>query len=107
MPIYEYHCQKCGTMEIMQRITEKALARCPNCKGKIKKLISHTSFQLKGTGWYLTDYARKDGPKEEKKSDGESKGESQPAAAKSSDDKTAAKPATASSKPAASSSSTE
>jgi len=59
MPIYEYQCQKCGTFEITQRITEKPLGKCPNCKGKVKKLISNTSFQLKGTGWYVTDYARK------------------------------------------------
>ena len=60
MPIYEYRCEKCGTFEVTQRITDKALGKCPNCKGKVKKLISNTSFQLKGTGWYITDYARKD-----------------------------------------------
>lgn len=59
MPIYEYTCQKCGTFEVTQRITEKPLGKCPTCKGKVKKLISNTSFQLKGTGWYITDYARK------------------------------------------------
>jgi putative FmdB family regulatory protein len=59
MPIYEYQCQKCGTFEVTQRITEKPLGRCPTCKAKVKKLISNTSFQLKGTGWYVTDYARK------------------------------------------------
>ncbi|HKA32348.1 MAG TPA: zinc ribbon domain-containing protein [Candidatus Binatia bacterium] len=59
MPIYEYHCDKCGDFETTQRITEKPLSRCPTCKGKVKKLISNTSFQLKGTGWYITDYARK------------------------------------------------
>ena len=60
MPVYEYECQKCGTFETTQRITEEPLSRCPTCKGKVKKLISNTSFQLKGTGWYVTDYARKD-----------------------------------------------
>jgi putative FmdB family regulatory protein len=59
MPIYEYHCEKCGDFEATQRITEKPLSRCPTCKAKVKKLISNTSFQLKGTGWYVTDYARK------------------------------------------------
>ena len=59
MPIYEYDCQKCGTFETTQKITEKPLGKCPTCKGKVKKLISNTSFQLKGTGWYVTDYARK------------------------------------------------
>jgi len=90
MPIYEYQCQKCGTFEVTQRITEKPLGKCPTCKGKVKKLISNTSFQLKGTGWYVTDYARKDNnkgaekgengakPSAESKSDskGDSKGES-------------------------------
>jgi putative FmdB family regulatory protein len=61
MPIYEYRCDKCGQFEIMQKITERALQRCPTCQGKVTKLISNTSFQLKGSGWYLTDYARKDG----------------------------------------------
>jgi putative FmdB family regulatory protein len=59
MPIYEYQCQKCGTFEVTQRITEKPLGRCLTCKVKVKKLISNTYFQLKGTGWYVTDYARK------------------------------------------------
>jgi putative FmdB family regulatory protein len=59
MPIYEYDCPKCGTFEATQRITESPLSKCPTCKGKVKKLISNTSFQLKGTGWYITDYARK------------------------------------------------
>jgi len=80
MPIYEYQCGKCGTVEVTQRITEKSLSRCPTCKAKVKKLISNTSFQLKGTGWYVTDYARKDnGSKSEKGSKApatESKGES-------------------------------
>lgn len=64
MPIYEYECQKCGTFEATQRIIENPLSKCPTCKGKVKKLISNTSFQLKGTGWYITDYARKDNNKE-------------------------------------------
>ena len=75
MPIYEYSCQKCGVIEVTQRITEKALAKCPTCKGKVKKLISNTSFQLKGTGWYVTDYARK-GQNGEAKGDSGSKSSS-------------------------------
>ncbi len=79
MPIYEYRCQKCGDFEVTQKITDNALGRCPTCKGKVRKLISNTSFQLKGTGWYATDYARKDKPasaeKAGKASASESKGE--------------------------------
>ena len=81
MPIYEYKCQKCGTFETTQKITDKPLGKCPTCKGKVKKLISNTSFQLKGTGWYVTDYARKGQNGESKsgngsKSSSESKSES-------------------------------
>ena len=79
MPIYEYLCKKCGEFEVTQRITDDPLARCPTCRGKVKKLISNTSFQLKGSGWYVTDYARKgsEAKKEtgETKSDGSSGGE--------------------------------
>lgn len=59
MPIYEYACPKCGEFEVTQRITENPLKKCPTCKSKVRKLISNTSFQLKGSGWYVTDYAKK------------------------------------------------
>ena len=58
MPIYEYRCEKCGVFEQTQRITDPALERCPTCRRKVRRLISHTSFQLKGGGWYVTDYGR-------------------------------------------------
>ena len=58
MPIYEYACTKCGKLhEVMQKITEKPLEICPDCGGELKKMISNTSFVLKGSGWYATDYA--------------------------------------------------
>jgi putative FmdB family regulatory protein len=63
MPIYEYRCPKCGTFETTQRITEPALKRCPTCKSKVERMISATSFVLKGSGWYATDYARSGGAK--------------------------------------------
>lgn len=58
MPIYEYHCAHCGDFEYSQRITEDPLKKCPTCKGKVRRLISNTSFMLKGSGWYATDYGR-------------------------------------------------
>jgi len=72
LPIYEYECLDCGKhFETMQKITEKPLTSCPFCPGKVRKLVSNCSFQLKGSGWYITDYARKsakkEGEKEEKK----------------------------------------
>jgi putative FmdB family regulatory protein len=58
MPIYEYKCLNCGKHhEIMRKITDRPLSKCPDCSGKMKKMISNTSFVLKGTGWYATDYA--------------------------------------------------
>jgi putative FmdB family regulatory protein len=58
MPIYEYRCEHCGDFEEMQRITDPPLTKCPRCRRKVRRLISSTSFQLKGSGWYVTDYAR-------------------------------------------------
>ena len=64
MPIYEYKCLKCNNeFEAMQKFSESALSQCPNCGGPVKKLISRSSFHLKGSGWYLTDYAQKNSPK--------------------------------------------
>ncbi len=58
MPIYEYGCQKCGhQFDIMQKFSDAPLAECPKCFGELRKLISNTSFVLKGSGWYISDYA--------------------------------------------------
>ena len=60
MPIYEYECAKCGMIEeAIQKFSDRPLTRCKQCSGKLHKLVSHTSFHLKGTGWYVTDYASK------------------------------------------------
>ena len=61
MPIYEYECLKCNKIfEELQSFSDKDITKCPHCKkAKVKKLISLSSFQLKGDGWYSTDYARK------------------------------------------------
>ena len=64
MPIYEYTCERCEKeFEVEQRITEDPLKRCPICRSpKVKRLISQTSFVLKGGGWYSDLYSsRKDG----------------------------------------------
>jgi putative FmdB family regulatory protein len=91
MPIYEYECLSCGKRtEVLQKMDDAPLAACPNCGGGVKKLISAPAFQLKGSGWYVTDYGGKKGgggaeAKSEKaegkseaktESKGESKGES-------------------------------
>ena len=57
MPIYEYECTNCGQIEeIVQKINDKPLETCSHCKGKMQKLISHSSFHLKGGGWYADSY---------------------------------------------------
>ncbi len=60
MPIYEYECKKCGRVtEALQGFNDPPLKKCKYCKtGKLEKLISLSSFQLTGTGWYATDYAK-------------------------------------------------
>ena len=64
MPIYEYRCDDCGKeFEKLQKISDDPLSECVFCSGKVKKLVSHSSFHLKGTGWYVTDYAKKSGSK--------------------------------------------
>ncbi len=81
MPIYEYECVKCGhKTEAMQKFSDAPITECSECHGGMKKLISHSTFHLKGTGWYVTDYASKSGGSqgaskkvETKASDGEKK----------------------------------
>ncbi len=65
MPLYEYECDACGKrLERIQKFSDPPLAVCPSCGGSLRKLVSSPAFQFKGTGWYVTDYARKsDGSK--------------------------------------------
>ena len=60
MPVYEYECAQCGKIEeAIQHFSDKPLSKCSHCSGKLHKLISRSSFHLKGSGWYVTDYADK------------------------------------------------
>jgi putative FmdB family regulatory protein len=60
MPIYEYKCRKCGKQfEAFQGISDPELKSCKFCKGKVQKMVSLSSFSLKGSGWYVTDYKGK------------------------------------------------
>jgi putative FmdB family regulatory protein len=57
MPIYEYKCTSCNDQfEVTQKITDDPLSTCEHCGGELKRLITNTSFVLKGSGWYVTDY---------------------------------------------------
>ncbi len=79
MPIYEYRCKFCGhEFEVLQGFNDPAPEVCPNCKksGGITKLVSETAFELKGSGWYVTDY-KKSSDKSSTKSDKKSESSSQ------------------------------
>lgn len=75
MPLYEYQCKKCGhRFERIQKFSDKPVTACPECKGKVEQLLHAPAVQFKGSGWYVTDYARKsstgsspDGSKSESK----------------------------------------
>ena len=61
MPLYEYKCTKCGTVvESIQKVSDAPLKVCSQCGGPLRKLVSSPAIQFKGSGFYITDYARKD-----------------------------------------------
>jgi putative FmdB family regulatory protein len=60
MPIYEYRCDRCGKeFEAWQKFSDAPIENCESCGGHTSKMISHSSFILKGSGWYVTDYGNK------------------------------------------------
>lgn len=62
MPLYEYECDNCGhRFEVIQKFSDDALTECPKCQGPVRKLLSSPAIQFKGSGWYITDYAKKSG----------------------------------------------
>jgi putative FmdB family regulatory protein len=106
MPLYEYECSQCGhRFELIQRFADPPVETCAACgQGPVHKLLSAPAFHFKGTGWYVTDYAKKTGasavktdagPSDAGKSDGAS-AESKPAATetKAADEKKPASAAT-------------
>lgn len=102
MPLYEYQCDACGNrFEKIQKFSDPPLEACPSCSGTVRKLLSSPAIQFKGSGWYITDYAKKSSgdPKAAKgASDGSSESASEKSSDKSADsskssDSPAAKPA--------------
>jgi putative FmdB family regulatory protein len=92
LPLYEYRCQKCGAVnEKIQKFSDPPLATCEKCGGTLERLVSSSAIQFKGSGWYVTDYARKS-------SGGDSAG-STSASSSSSKSETKKEPAPATSKP--------
>jgi len=87
MPIYEYECTQCGRIEeAIQKFSDEPLSTCSRCSGELHKLISQSSFHLKGSGWYVTDYASGS-----RNTSGTSKKEEKPAADTKVSEKTADK----------------
>ncbi|OGV30219.1 MAG: hypothetical protein A3E88_01380 [Legionellales bacterium RIFCSPHIGHO2_12_FULL_35_11] len=89
MPIYEYKCQACGyEYEIIQKISDSPIPECEQChKLTASRLVSAPGFQLKGTGWYETDFKNKGKPVAEVKSDTTTAGASEAKSSKTSEDK--------------------
>jgi putative FmdB family regulatory protein len=107
MPIYEYQCNKCGNVfEVLQKFSDAPVKKHEKCGGKVERLISRSGFQLKGGGWYATDYAHsskgeKPSAKEDSKAEASSS-DSKPSESKTSESKSESKPSEskADSKPA-------
>jgi putative FmdB family regulatory protein len=77
MPNYEYLCQKCGhRFEKIQKFSDAMLKKCPECGGKVEQVLSAPAMQFKGSGWYVTDYAKKSSALPASGSDSGSKGDS-------------------------------
>ena len=113
MPLYEYQCEACAhRFEQIQRFSDPPLESCPQCSGAVRKLVSSPAIQFKGSGWYVTDYARQgrkdpadageskagapaDGAKSDKKSDKPSSGSSGGSLSSSDSAAAPAKPASA------------
>ena len=88
MPLYEYECDTCGhRFEVIQKFSDDPLTECPKCKGAVRKLLSSPAIQFKGSGWYITDYAKKSGT-----AAGNSKSEAASTESKASDTASAPKP---------------
>ena len=97
MPLYEYQCDTCGhRFEVIQKFSDEPLTECPKCQGSVRKLLSSPAIQFKGSGWYITDYARKSGTGT---APAKSEGGDKPAAASSSGDSSSSSAPAASSKP--------
>src|ERR1700686_462132 len=93
MPLYEYECKKCGhRFEKIQKFSDRMVKKCPKCGGRVEQMISAPAVQFKGSGWYVTDYAKKSaapssegGGKDSKKDDkSKSEGSSKDSSAKES-----------------------
>ncbi len=85
MPLYEYECEACAhRFEVIRKFSDPPIEICPVCGGHVHKLLSSPAIQFKGSGWYITDYARKSSPESSPKKD-TSKGDTSSTSSSSSD----------------------
>jgi putative FmdB family regulatory protein len=83
VPIYEYQCKKCGhRFERIQKFSDPPVKKCPECGGAVEQLLAAPAVQFKGSGWYVTDYARKGGGHSSKGEGDGAKSEDKPAESK-------------------------
>lgn len=98
MPLYEYQCDDCGhRFELIRKFSDDPVRNCPSCAGRVRKLLSSPAIQFKGTGWYVTDYARKSDSGDAQPASGEGKSGSDAADAPKKESKKESKKADASS----------
>ena len=106
VPLYEYECESCGhRFEMLQKVADSPLTSCVKCEGKVERLLSSPAIQFKGTGWYVTDYARK-GQDSSSKSEQDSSSKSESESSDSTPKTTQSEKNRSKSGPAASASST-
>ena len=94
MPLYEYRCEQCGKVfEVIQKFSDAPLETHQDCGGKVERLISAPALQFKGSGWYVTDYAKGNSPAKTEAKPAEGKSEAKPAESKPAETKSESKPA--------------
>ncbi len=92
MPLYEYLCKKCGhRFERIQKFSDRPVKKCPECGGAVEQVLSAPAVQFKGSGWYVTDYAKKSSASSDKSQDGDGAGAESAAKTDSGEAKTESK----------------
>src|SRR5579871_1030545 len=92
MPLYEYHCSKCGkNFEVLQKFSDAPLKKHAGCGGKTERVLSAPAFQLKGSGWYITDYGKGGGNKPGEKAASEKTDKAEPKSGSGTETKTETK----------------
>jgi putative FmdB family regulatory protein len=91
LPLYEYQCDRDGRFEVIQKFSDKPLKVCPKCGRPVQRLLSAPAIQFKGTGWYVTDYARKSGGEDAKGKEGKESKEAAASSASGSSDASSSK----------------